>query len=117
VKNFARYFGLAVSKQSSLKDAAWDLILATAGDGDVEIEYLRKTGESPALKSVIAKVVNDPTLGVFSRQALTARSFYDPDGVATKSILNNAIRKSITGALEPARALQEAQENISNLSQ
>ena len=80
------------------------------------IAYLRNNKESPALKSVIARVVNDANYGVFVRQALTARSWYDITGGQIGPLLNTAIEKVLNGAADSARALGEAQDTAISLT-
>lgn len=113
--NYADYWGLSVSNQSRQSDLAWNFILfATANPQTAEI-YLQAAKKPPALRSLIQKYINDPELGVFSRQALTARSWRQPDNNAIKQIFSNMIESILSGKVSPQQGLEQAENEINNL--
>lgn len=112
---FAGYWGLAVSKQSRNPDYAWDFIVNTTANAPVAENYLKAGSRPPALRVLINKYINDPNLGVFARQALTARSWPEPDSAAVKQIFSNMIESVLTGKLSAEQALRQAENQINGL--
>jgi ABC-type glycerol-3-phosphate transport system substrate-binding protein len=82
---------------------------------DVSSSYLQAAGRPPALRSLIDATLNDPNLGVFARQALTARSWYQADSQKINDIMNSAVKSALTGVASPATALTQAQDRITQL--
>ena len=78
--NNASYWGLSVSRQSPSWTWAWDFIINTTGNSDIAGSYLQTSHKPPALRVLISRYLNDPELGVFAKQALTARSWHEPGG-------------------------------------
>jgi ABC-type glycerol-3-phosphate transport system substrate-binding protein len=115
IKDYANYWGLSVSSQSQKVNLAWNFALyATANPQASEI-YLQAAKKPPALKSLIEKYKNDPEIGVFARQALTARSWRQPDSAAVKQIFSNIIESVLTGRLNSEQALRQAENEINEL--
>ena len=114
---YPKYYGLAVSKQSTNQHWAWDFILyLTTAPGNAKI-YANATGHPPALRAMIGALADDPTLGVFERQALTARTWYEVDDTAIDTIFNSAIESVLTGQTDSRTALRQAQDQVSQLMQ
>lgn len=117
--NIASYYGLAVAKKadmSSLKrKRAWDFIIFLTTNEAVAEKYLQSSGRPPALRSLIAKYLEHPELGVFSRQALTARSWRQEDPEAVARIFDNMIKLTQDKTLKPQEALRRAEEEIAAL--
>lgn len=113
--DYAKYIGLTVSKQSQNPAWAWDYILYLASTSGVSSSYLQATGHPPALRSLIAAALNDPNLGVFARQALTARSWYEADSQKIDDIMNSVVKSALNGTASPATALSQAQDQITQL--
>lgn len=113
--SYADYWGLAVSKQSQASGWAWDFIIYLASRPEVSKLYLGAANRPAALRSLINENIDDPILGVFSRQALTARSWYEFDENAINGIFNSAIAGTLTGQFDPGKALLQAQDQISQL--
>lgn len=109
--SLANYWALAASSKTKNLDVAWDFIIFAATDKNVASRYLTSTGRPPALRSLIDEHLNDIALGVFARQALTARSFYEGDDEAFGAALDKAIRRVITGN-SVYQALQELEIEI-----
>ena len=110
--NYANYWGLAVSNQSKNSTLAWNFILyATTNPRASEI-YLQAAKLPPALTSLIEKYKNDPELGVFARQALTARSWRQPDSNVVKQTFSNMIESILNGRLNSEQALRQAENEI-----
>ncbi len=112
--NIANYWALTVSSRTQNPEAAWDFIVFAATDKEVASRYLTSTGRPPALRSLINEHLNDSDLGVFARQALTARSFYQRDDVTVRAIFDKIIKKAISGN-SIYEVLQEAETELYKL--
>ena len=113
--SYADYWGLAASKQSGVSGWAWDFIIYLASQPEVSRQYLEAANRPAALRSLISGNINDPILGVFSKQALTARSWYEADEEKINRIFDAAIAAVLNGQFDSGRALQQAQDQISQL--
>jgi len=113
--NYADYWGLAVSNQSPNSQTAWDFIMYFSVDPVVNEKYLQESKRPPALRSLIQKYLNDPDLGVFASQALTAKSWFQPDSVGVRRIFSNMIELVSSGRLSIDRALEQAENEINSL--
>ena len=113
--NYANYWGLAVSNKSRNPAAAWDFILSVTADPETSRKYLNSTGHPPALRSLINERLNDPVLGVFARQSLTARSWPQIDNVAIENSFSKMIESVISGRLTARQAIQQAENEISQV--
>ena len=112
-RNYPHYWGLAVSKQSSKPDMAWDFIyyLTTTSAS----AYNAVAGHPPVLRSQIATLLDDSDYGVFARQALTARSWYVPDSDKIKTIFNNAISRILLARVGVQEAFSELTNQVSQI--
>ena len=113
--DYADYWGVAVSKQSRNPGWAWDFVIQTTTNSAPSESYLKNSGRPPALRTLIAKYSNDPNLGVFAKQALTARSWPKPDSESIKKIFSNAIESVLTGRLSSSQALEQAENEINSI--
>lgn len=113
--NYADYWGLAVSKQSKNPTWAWDFIINMATQPQIAGQYSDITGQPPALRELISQKINDPALGVFARQALTARSWNQPDETRVDGIFNDAIVSAIVSQSNTREILSRAQSQITQL--
>jgi len=113
--NFANYWGLAVSAKTSSPEAAWDFVIFSTTDLESSRSYTNTTGRPPALRSLINEYLNNPAIGVFAGQALTARSWPQIDNVEVKRLFDNMIESVLTGRLLPENALREAEEALTSL--
>jgi multiple sugar transport system substrate-binding protein len=73
--NMANYWVEAVSKKSLYKNEAWNFIQFMSSAENVT-SYLEKTNKPTALRSLINTQKEDPEIGVFADQVLTAKSWY-----------------------------------------
>ncbi len=114
-RNYANYWGLAVTNNSKNPDWAWDAILyLTANDAAAE-KYLTVTQHPPALLSLIQKYVDSPDFGVFAKQALSARSWLQIDKPAIQNIFSQMISAVISQRLKPQDALAQAERQVTEL--
>lgn len=110
--SYPSYWGYAVSRQSSNQTLAWNFLIAMATDETAAKDYAEKTGRPPALNSLIYRYQNDPALGVFARQALTARSWYQSDAEFINKTISVMINSFAKGGIQATEALNQAQTVI-----
>ncbi len=115
--NYADYWGLAVSKQSKNQDSAFDFMLFMTTNPQAAGQYSEASGNPPALRELISQKINDPVFGVFARQALTARSWYETDKNRIDVIFGNAIVNALGGSADAKKILVQAQDQITQLMQ
>ncbi len=113
--NFANYWGLAVTATSKNKAAAQDFASLVTTDPAIAEQYLIASGRPPALRSLIAKYLNHPEIGIFARQALTARSWPQADSSEIEKILSEMIQSVLTSRLATQKALEEAAGKVTRL--
>jgi multiple sugar transport system substrate-binding protein len=114
VRTYPDYQVLVVSKQSKEAAWAWDFIANVTANAGIMQTYGTATGRPPALNSLIAKAGNDDA-GLFARQSLVARSWYQVDGTSVAALLNRAIVSASSGTVTPENALRAAGDQISAL--
>ncbi len=139
--NYANYWGLAVVKNKALvpetpnqiinytnKDRikeSWKYIkyvtmgTITNKEGqevsptpDPTKSYLELTKKPTARKDLIEEQKNDPELGIFAVQALTAKSWQGPSDAVTEPIFNEMIDNVVSGKLIARDAIKTAASRI-----
>jgi multiple sugar transport system substrate-binding protein len=115
--NYASYWGLAVSKYTKYPDSVWDVVSYLTGNEAAAENYLKITNHPPALRSLIQRYADDPNIGVFARQALTAKTWLKPDPEKTKLIFSQLIGAVVSKQLADYDALSQAERAISDLIQ
>jgi len=113
--NYANYWGLAVSAKSANASTAWDFINYVTADTSTAGSYALAANKPPALRSLIAQYLTNPVLGPYAAQALTARSWPEPDPDAVSTIFNDMIQSALKGTLSTSQILQQAEDKISIL--
>ncbi|MBU6500499.1 MAG: extracellular solute-binding protein [Patescibacteria group bacterium] len=113
--NYPRYYGLVVSKLSKATSWAWDFVIYASTNESAQQAYLGATGRPPALLSLINADLNDLNLGVFAKQALTARSWYIPDDTKVEDSFNSAIENVLSGKINSKVALDQVGGAIGQL--
>ena len=112
---YANYWGLAVSNKSKAQDWAWDFIIYATTNEEAAKTYADATQKSPALKSLIAKNINDPTMSVFAKQALIARSWQQVDNNEVERSFSEMIQAVLSRRLSPEDALRKSEDEITHL--
>ncbi|MDD4930814.1 MAG: extracellular solute-binding protein [Candidatus Colwellbacteria bacterium] len=110
----ARYYGLSVSAKSSHQDLAWELATHLTTDKAVAESLVAKGTHPPALRDLIQKYSDSADLGVFAKQALIARSWFQPDDREVVTIFNDMIKSAISSR-KYMEALRAAEGKINNL--
>ena len=115
--NYANYWGYAVSNKSSYSDLAWDFILLLTTNKDNVKNYLQETQRPPALRFFIQDptYLNDPVLGVFTKQILTAQSWLQIDNNKVETIFSDMIESVISGRQTAKTAINQAEAQITQL--
>lgn len=115
--SFARYFGFVISRETKSPDIAWIFVKALTTNEAGVGAFLSVTKEPPALRSLALLSKDDPTLGVFSRQALTATSWPQIDNRLIERTFSDVIRAINENRKGITQALDEAQDTISQAMQ
>ncbi|MEK7478916.1 MAG: extracellular solute-binding protein [Patescibacteria group bacterium] len=113
--NYADYRGLAVSKYAQYPEWVWDLVIYLTTDEITAENYLTVSKRPPALRTLIQKYADDPNIGVFAKQALTAKSWLKPDPEKVKAIFSQMIQAVVSKQLETYDALSQAERAVSDL--
>lgn len=113
--NYADYWGLGVSAKGPNIKYAWRFVISATTDPAFASLYMTRSGNPPALRTLINDTLRDPKLGVFARQALTARApfQYEVDGYRTA--LSRAIESVLSGKFNSQSALEKASIEINDL--
>jgi ABC-type glycerol-3-phosphate transport system substrate-binding protein len=110
--NFANYWVETVSKKTKNADAAWNFLQFITGK-DIVKTYLTKSQRPTALRSLINDQLNDPVMGVFADQVLTAKSWYhgmQPN--QAEQIFIDMIDNTVAGKTTAADAVNLAVKKI-----
>lgn len=113
-KNYANYFAVGVSNQSKNKAAAWRFLNFLASKNG-SMAYLNQTNRPSARRDIIDMQRNDPQLGVFAVQALSAKSWFQIDNNAVDHIFADMIDDVNLGRADIRSALRAAESKISVL--
>lgn len=123
--SYANYWGLAVTKNpqnnrnlkdnidhSSRKRVAHEFI-RWMSQKEVMQRYVELTKRPTARRDLVLwQGTSYPDLNVFSRQALQAESWYQPDQRRVDAIFKNMIESVVEGELSIREALQRAEEEM-----
>jgi multiple sugar transport system substrate-binding protein len=115
--NYANYEGLAVSKYTKYPDWVWDAVIYLTTNETAATNYLESTNHPPALRTLIKQYSDDPNIGVFAKQALTAQTWLKPDPEQTRLIFSQLIQAVVSKKLDTYQALSQAERSISDLIQ
>lgn len=113
--NFANYWGLSASLKSPHPNEAWDFIIFATTDVSVARDYIISANKPPAMRFLINEYLPSPILGAFAAQALTARSWRQPDNAEVRRIFNDMIESAITGKFSTDNALREAENELTEV--
>lgn len=93
---------------------AWNFIKFMTMDTAVTEKYLEKTGKPAARRDIIEKQKTDPVLGVFVKQNLIARNWYQVDPENTERVFAEVIDEVNRGGMTPRDAIELAAQRVSN---
>lgn len=113
-KNYANYWAVGVSAQSKNHDPAWRFVSYLASREGIR-PYLEDTSRPSARRDIIDIQRNDPVLGVFAVQALSAKSWFQIDNIAVDQIFADMIDDVNLGRVVVRNALRAAEAKVSTL--
>ncbi|OGN39760.1 MAG: hypothetical protein A2457_00250 [Candidatus Yanofskybacteria bacterium RIFOXYC2_FULL_44_13] len=108
-KNYANYWAVGVANKSLNINTAWKFVVSLTSKNGAN-KYLTTTNRPSARRDLIEAQKSDADLGIFAEQALTAKSWFQADGVAIEGIFADMIddvnfrRRSIKEALNNAES-------------
>lgn len=112
--NFANYWAPTVSKQSKNPVTAWKfLVYLSSAQGAAS--YINASDRPSARRDLIEQQKNDPDLGVFAAQALSARSWYQIDNSAIETIFAEMIDNVNFGRMSARDSLEAAENKVNVL--
>lgn len=103
--NWANYWVLSMAQSSEHENEVWDFIQYITTQPEVASGYLNVVKRPSALRSVVGTQTNDPDIGVFASQALTARSWYRGKN---PQAAEQAYKQAITDIIGGFRTVEEA---------
>jgi ABC-type glycerol-3-phosphate transport system substrate-binding protein len=109
--NYANYWSEVVSSTSPNQEAAWNFLSYLGKKENIQT-YSEITGRPASRRDVIEEQLDDPVLKIFSKQALTARSWYQVDSEANEIIFSNMIQSVALGEKDPEEALNDANKQV-----
>jgi multiple sugar transport system substrate-binding protein len=112
--NYANYWAFAVSKRTKLPEEAWNFLIYLTNKENSQ-GYLENTKKPTARRDLVDWQKEDLELGVFAKQSLTAKSWYQIDNNKVETILANAITSVNLGSSSISRALEIAASQINLL--
>jgi len=112
--DYANYWAFTVSKKSKAINEAWKFVLYLAEKENAK-KYLEKTRRPTSRRDLIKWQEEDLELGVFAKQSLTARTWYQIDSNAIETIFADAIEDVVLGKATISKAVQTAANQITLL--
>jgi multiple sugar transport system substrate-binding protein len=112
--NYANYWGLTVSRNSEVPVAAWQFIVWLSEKENMK-KYLELTERPTARRDLVDWQRDDPRIGVFAGQALTAHSWYQVDNSSIETVLANMIESVVLGESTIKDAVGKAAKQITLL--
>lgn len=112
--DYANYWGMTVSKNSNNSREAWEFINWLTQKESSQ-KYLEKTKKPTARRDLIAWQKNDPDVGIFAEQSLSAQSWYQIDNLSIENILANMIESIVLGEETIDEAIDKSVKQINLL--
>lgn len=111
---YANYWAPTVAKQSTHPNEAWQFLVSLSSKDGVSA-YINASQRPSARRDLIELQRNDPDLGVFAVQALSARSWYQIDNAVIETIFADMIEAVNFGRNTVRDALQAAENQVNVL--
>jgi len=112
--NYANYWGLTVSHNCQNPNEAWQFIVWLTDKENAQ-KYLELAEKPTARRDLILGQKDDPDLGVFAEQTLTAYSWEQVDNSAIETILADVIESVVLGVATIQKAINKAASDITLL--
>lgn len=110
--NLATYAGLSVWVGSASPFAAWQFISDIATNPENALAYAAAANVPPAHRALIGQLENDPEVGVFVRQSLTARPWYRLNEGVARQAFSTMIESVTSGPSSPQAAIRTAEDYL-----
>jgi len=112
--NYANYWALTVSRNSRFPYYAWQFVTYALQKNNNQY-YLQQAKRPSARRDLIDWQKDDLDLGVFARQALSARSWFQIDNSSIESILADMIDNVVAKRMTIGQGLEWAASRINLL--
>lgn len=118
LKGHANYWGLSVAAASleAEKNAAWTFVKWLSEKAQAQ-KYLESARRPTSRRDLVTWQQDDLELGVFARQSLSAKSWYQIDNLAIETIFGDMIKAINYGQLSLQQAVDRAAQQITLLMQ
>lgn len=113
---YPNYWAYTVSARSANKSDAWEFLAWLAEASQAE-KYANLADTPPARRDLIARFETDPELGVFTRGALQAKSWYQVDNSKINEIFSAMIEDVAVGRSRSEEAISAGAQEVSALMQ
>ncbi len=113
---YGKLYGLALMKAGKDPAGAFQ-VLSILADQTFVNTFTQQTGFAPSRRDLLATAPTDPALAVSYRASLIARSWLDPEPVATAMIFRRMIDGVTSGKYRPSEAVAAASQELQALLQ
>lgn len=110
--NLATYAALTVWVGSAHPTEAWQFVSNLTTNADNALAYAVAANVPPAHRALIGQFENDPDIGVFVRQSLTARPWYRLNEENAARIFSAMIESVTSGLSSPQTAVRAAEAAV-----
>ncbi|MEK7645013.1 MAG: extracellular solute-binding protein [Patescibacteria group bacterium] len=111
---YGKLYGLALMKAGKDPVGAFQ-VLSILADQTFVSTFAQQTGFAPSRRDLLATAPADPALAVSYRSSLIARSWIDPEPVATGAIFKRMIESVTSGKYRPSEAVSAASQELQAL--
>lgn len=109
--NYPNYWGATVAAASEHPEESWDFLMYLSQADNMK-KYIKAAGHPTARRDLsLWQKADNPELSVFLDQALSARSWYQPDNLAVDRIFGDMIESVVEGK-DIEKALNYAVEQL-----
>ncbi|NQV00784.1 MAG: extracellular solute-binding protein [Parcubacteria group bacterium] len=112
--NYANYWGLTVSHNCQDSREAWQFIVWLTNKENSQ-KYLEITKRPTARRDLVFWQKDDPDMGIFAEQALTAYSWYQVDNSSIETVLADMIESVVLGEATIREAIEKAANQVTSL--
>lgn len=112
--NYADYWAQSVWVNSKHPKEAWQAIFALA-DSDIAKKYLTAVKKPASRRDLVNWQKDDPILGVFAIQSLSARSWYEVDSNAISDIFKQMIESVVSRQSSAHDVIESAAYKVTSL--
>jgi len=113
---YGKLYGLALMRTAKDPVGTFQVISLLAGSEFVDI-FTKMTGFAPVRRDLLSTTPSDPARAVAYRAALVARSWLDPEPVASAALFKRMIEGVTSGKYRPSEAVNVASQELQALLQ